>query len=654
MPSLDELQQELRRLRQERKRLLDAVRRGDDDADPEAVSRTQQLIDALENQIRDRGGTPEPATPHATTGGGTPTPKSDPKSTQTPGPELSSEPARPTDAAATARRRVDELRAHEPHPGVRRGPDGTVIGGIATDLDEQLHWREQLNQAEQALAVAEGERAFETGGGIAGVTDADREQLRKKKAEIDRLRAQEKAVDAKIAEYEHQLDEARGLLEANRGQQGKGPGAGAAGAIAGGAAINQRLAPLYKEQARIRSRIAALTREIAALVQRRIRGAIDRAGGVDGRSLPADPVGVHRAEDELLRRVLGRLGIPGLGELPVEGKGLLAPGRRGVRRLPVPVGVAGVGCLPAIAVTVLLVVLATATFVVVRHRGGKSSTASAPGTTSGHAGRAGAATGGSSSTPAVDPNHPAIEAVLAGACANVRHQPPPGTTSPSQIIYDVLVAGADGILPDGARLTLDVGGDAPGTGQVDGDLAEVVVPISHYGSYEPKNFSVAGPKGAPIETVGVIPQVDVTATEGPVGGCTPPGELSAAERDHALTLARGRYTIDDFVQAFGAAHATGNATALVDTLDQLTIDRYGAAQCRSYVDRVVGSFQDPKVVDAAPAPWDYPTDGHTSAVPDAWTVTIDAEQGGSRQRTMAHFRVRDGHVTWFTDCGDPK
>ncbi len=388
-------------------------------------------------------------------------------------------------------------------------------------------------------------------------------------------------------------------------------------------------------------------------MQRRIHEAIDRAGGIDGRSLPADRNGVHRAEEELLRKVLGRLGIPGLGDLPVDGRGLLAPHRRGVRRLPALAGAAGAGCLTTVIAIVLLVVLATVTFVFVRHRGGTSSTASAPGTTSGHAGSTGATTGGSSSRPSVDRTSPATEAVLAGACASVRHQPPQGTTSPSQIIYDVLLAGVDGILPSGARLTLDVGGDAPGTGQVDGNLAEVVVPISHYGSYEPKNFSLAAPSGTSIEAVGVIPNVDVTATEGPVGGCTPPGELSAADRDRVLTLARGRYAIDDFVQAFGAAHATGNATALFDTLDQLTIERYGAAQCRSYVDRVVGSFRDPKVVDAAPAPWDYPTDDLTSAVPDAWTVTIDVEQGGSRRRTMAHFRVRDGHVTWFTDCGDP-
>jgi hypothetical protein len=52
--------------------------------------------------------------------------------------------------------------------------------------------------------------------------------------------------------------------------------------------------------------------------------------------------------------------------------------------------------------------------------------------------------------------------------------------------------------------------------------------------------------------------------------------------------------------------------------------------------------------------FNYETDGVTTEIPDAWSLQIDVELGGSPAQVTMHVRpAEDGGLRWFTDCGEP-
>ena len=623
MPSIEELQAQLRAARARVRELRDAERSGSDDVTPDDVSNAQKHVDGLEAQIRDLGGVPEPPSTTGSVGTTpapaptTPAPATDPPAAPAPAPA--------PDTVEGAQQRVDQLRASQPP---RSNPPSPA----------ELEWREQLNRAEEALAIAQAEAALARCP-QPPFTNPDLDRLRRLMREIERLRAEEAGVNERIEELEAQFREAQGMLEANRGQSG-GPSAGTFGATLAGAGIQQRLVPLYQEQARIRAAITRLVEEISALARERLRAAIECGGGIGVISVPSTPAERRRVETAILERVLGRLGIPGLGGIGPNGDGLL---RR--RRSVAPMGQSG--CLLGIVVAVA--VLLGSIFLLTRGDDDDGDIALVP--------AAGTVVGEpvdetTTTTAAVveDAPGPATRAVLVGTCPVVVHQPPAESPdSLSQIRYDVRFVGLDGALADGATLTLDVGGDAPGSIALSDGRANLVIGISSYGTYTPRSATLTDPTGTTVEVLGQVPVVNVTASEGPVGGCQPTNTIS----DDDVRTAVGRAAITELFDALGVAHATGDAGALFDRLDAATIDRYGADQCRAYLESTVGSLEDPVVQSAVAQAWDYPTDGATTAVPDAWTATIDVTLNGQRQTLDTHVRIDGGVATWFTDCGEP-
>jgi hypothetical protein len=647
VPTVDELRSERAELIRRVRALREAHDRGDE-IDTSELLNLQSRVDLLGRQIQELGGSLDPpaAGPVATPAGGTPAPSPTPAPAPTP--------TSGGDAVQQAQARVDALRAGEPHPGVRMGPDGTVVNGTAEQLQDNLNWREELARAEQALAVAQAERAFDAGGGAGVLTAADRTALRRSVEELERLRAEDARIGREIAPLEEELENARRMLDANRGQSG-GPSAGTMGAIGAGEAINQRLRPLYQEQARVRGLIARKVAEILDLVKARVRAAIDSGGGVGAIALPSDRSGSQRVETELLRRLLGRLGVAGLESVPADGTGLL--GRRSRtgdgRRLRALVPLSSGGCIVALIVVAAVIVAVVVAAVLLGDDTGEVATGSDRGREpvaadpADDGGDSGSADGIGAEPPAA-----ATRAVLAATCGQVVHSPPPASTSLSQLRIAMLLVGLDGVIPDGAQVTVDAGGDAPATATVEGGLAEPVVGISRFARYEQRSL-VLSDDGRPIEVIGMFAPLEVGAAEGPIEGCTRLHDLSDAERDQIATQAVGTHHIRGFLDSFNQAHAAGDGAALFDLLDSASVARYGAKQCRSYLEGVAGTFANGQVLAARPAPWSYDTDGASEPVDGAWTVDLLADVGGARQPSVAHFRLADGTVTWFTDCGEP-
>lgn len=115
----------------------------------------------------------------------------------------------------------------------------------------------------------------------------------------------------------------------------------------------------------------------------------------------------------------------------------------------------------------------------------------------------------------------------------------------------------------------------------------------------------------------------------------------------------GEADVRAFVEALVAAIQAGDLDAKMAYLHPATLDRYGNLACAT---DLVGSNPtfDIEVLEVqAQAAWDYITDGLTTAIPDAWTVTANQTQGGETLPATIHFAPFGGSVRWFTDCGEP-
>lgn len=277
---------------------------------------------------------------------------------------------------------------------------------------------------------------------------------------------------------------------------------------------------------------------------------------------------------------------------------------------------------------------------------------------------------------------PATQFAVPVLCASVVHSPAdeyPG--SPSYFVLDPLLVGVDGPLAETTPLTFSTPGADVASVDIlvgaDGLGPGAVVPISSYGSY-PVQVSIDG--APPLDTPAI--EVVVTADEGPIAGCVPPRELPADE----MTAIRGA-TVDlltsdadaggggglavetpgafpppeddlapyrEFFTRYEMAHRDGDAMFLLETLHPLAIERYGLEQCASYVESVLGSVSSMRVVAGRTEPWDFPLDGLTADVPDAFTLDIEANWGGGDAFVAeVHVARVDDDLAWFADCGDP-
>lgn len=669
--SLKKLQDEYRELSQTIKRQNELRESGSDDYDLDKLDRANNRRNQVRREIKQAGGTPQAGPPPTETpvkGQGT-TPQQTPTT-----------PEPPDSTVSQLERQLKQVKGNPPHPGVRM-VDGKVVGGTAKDLQEQLDWRGKVEKLEHELTGAQAEEAWAAGGGPDGFTTAEQSGIKTARTKIDAIQQRLDAVNKKIAGLEGKLAEAQGTLDEQK-IEGGGPNAQSAAAIGVGAQINGLLRPLYAEQAAITKELNTALGELGAIIRGRVRKQLENSGVEVG--LPNDRVGKTAVEDAFLRRVYRRMGLP---YRPTGAPGLLG-GLTGAQssRLPdlpwVAVVTAVIVTLLAVFVVFLLVTAGNDAPVVAVPSAPVSSDPD-PADTDVAAPEEDTTENVGTDEPPVDEPAPEPPAVAVGigvpyGCANVTHSPLAGFPgSLSYFMLLLLVGGQSGPIPDGTELTVDAGGIAPNSAPIIGSVAEIPIPIDHYGTYSVSSIVSDGPGGA-IPVQFAVDDIVVGSSEGPIGGCVPAidaldsrpdwifpvdgsvnpdglwfGDTPPIAADSPNGAAPSMPDFEGFLHDFGQSHDALFAAELLETLDAATIARYGSDQCAEYLSGVVGTLSGPKLISAVKEPWDYPTDGLTTEIEDSWTLLVDLVLGGSQTQTPMHVRATPDGITWFTDCGSP-
>jgi hypothetical protein len=154
-------------------------------------------------------------------------------------------------------------------------------------------------------------------------------------------------------------------------------------------------------------------------------------------------------------------------------------------------------------------------------------------------------------------------------------------------------------------------------------------------------------------------QPTATAAASPSSGPSPSAAASPSPEPSpsavpSPTLAADPTDIPAFVADLGRAIDRGSGRFLLAHLHPAVIDRYGARACRLYTSttRLDGLSLEHLGSDG-PAAWDWVLDELTTAIPDAWTVTVVWRQPDLEEQREIHIAPADGTWRWFTDCGDP-
>ena len=112
--------------------------------------------------------------------------------------------------------------------------------------------------------------------------------------------------------------------------------------------------------------------------------------------------------------------------------------------------------------------------------------------------------------------------------------------------------------------------------------------------------------------------------------------------------------IRSFYADFAGAIAAGDGAFLYDHLAPEVLDRYGADQCRAYVDGLAQPGFDAMVIGiSGAAPWDYTQDDIVTSIASAYAVSLEVGVDGTTTAREAHVVLDGQTVRWFTDCGDP-
>jgi len=158
---------------------------------------------------------------------------------------------------------------------------------------------------------------------------------------------------------------------------------------------------------------------------------------------------------------------------------------------------------------------------------------------------------------------------------------------------------------------------------------------------------------SPPSTLPPTPTLTPTLTAAPTPTASPVTPTAPPTATPSAPPALDPPTVEEFADALLAAFQSGDTQYLFDRVHPLVFDRYGIRQCRRHIN---GLPADPSASwtvqsSSGPAPWEWETDGLTTTVSDAWTVTIRIPDEGQRE---IHFAPFEGTWRWFTDCGEPR
>ena len=181
--------------------------------------------------------------------------------------------------------------------------------------------------------------------------------------------------------------------------------------------------------------------------------------------------------------------------------------------------------------------------------------------------------------------------------------------------------------------------NAPSSSPVGGTSPTPTAPLSPTLPPTPPPSPTPSPSPAPALTATPTAAL-ATATPSVAPATQPPLDPAPAEQ---------------FAADLAAAVRGGDDDYLVAHLHPATTDRYGLRMCRRYIrQNVSGDNLNWEVHGATgPAAWDYVTDGLTTTIDDAWTVSVTQADATPPEREL-HFALADGTWRWFTDCGNPR
>ncbi|MFQ5947547.1 MAG: hypothetical protein ACE5KX_01630 [Acidimicrobiia bacterium] len=153
----------------------------------------------------------------------------------------------------------------------------------------------------------------------------------------------------------------------------------------------------------------------------------------------------------------------------------------------------------------------------------------------------------------------------------------------------------------------------------------------------------APPGPAPPETTTTEPEPTTTTAPEPTTTTTTIPEIEPE-------------TIEAFYAALVAALKADEPTLFMfERLHPAVVDRYGPAACRAYLDglKAPESFDLQVLGVGPPVPWAYATDRQSDTIDDAMTVRLLQSLDEESSEIEAHVVVREGLISWFTDCGEP-
>lgn len=158
----------------------------------------------------------------------------------------------------------------------------------------------------------------------------------------------------------------------------------------------------------------------------------------------------------------------------------------------------------------------------------------------------------------------------------------------------------------------------------------------------------SGPLTAPIDVSGTA-HVNL---HGSGGDCVTDWTVSGTAAPSTAVASEDPATV---FQSIATAIRSGDAAFLFGRLNPAVIDRYGATQCRSFVQTIVHPTQTFAVLSVSgPAPWNWATDGLTTRIGSVYVLTVDRTLDGNTTREQTHLAISGDHLTWFTDCGTPQ
>lgn len=141
-----------------------------------------------------------------------------------------------------------------------------------------------------------------------------------------------------------------------------------------------------------------------------------------------------------------------------------------------------------------------------------------------------------------------------------------------------------------------------------------------------------------------------TTTASPEVSPTPP---PTADTSPIPTLDR-EALVRTFFADLVTATRERDADSLFAWLHPATIERYGEAACRTFLEnREDATFQVVVTSVGEPETWPYTTDEVATTIEDALTVAAQVTNSGNTIERELHVVVLDGQVRWFTDCGTP-